>query len=182
MWLFRKFISLYYLSLFHGVAYNLFWKDAQFWSMYYYFLAFFFFCRRMEEDNLANCLNVKIHDKQLLRVPYLSNTIWPISPRKGTQIWRVSYFSPSPTFLFFQELFFVLFSLRKTHPELTSVPDFLYFVCELLPQHSHWQLVQVRAWELNQGHRAECARLNHQTTGLAPFPGVFWKINNKKQE
>ena len=34
----------------------------------------------------------------------------------------------------------VCFLLRKISPELTSVPIFLHFICELLPQHG-WQLV-----------------------------------------
>ena len=47
---------------------------------------------------------------------------------------------------------FIYFWLRKICPELTSVPILLYFVCGLVPQHGHHQVVYVHTRELNPSH------------------------------
>ena len=74
-----------------------------------------------------------------------------------------SFLKTESRLLFYADLggFLCLFVclLRTIHPELTSVPVFVYFVCGSLPQHGHRQVMYVHAWELNPG----CQSRAHQT-------------------
>ena len=55
----------------------------------------------------------------------------------------------------------VLFWLRKFRSELTSTANLPLFICELLPQHGHWQWCKsvLKNWTLVP--KAERAELNH---------------------
>ena len=64
--------------------------------------------------------------------------------------------------------------LRKIHPELTSVPIFLYFVCGSPPQHSHQVVVLVCTREPNPG--CQSGALGILTTrpwGWPPFEDFY---------
>ena len=69
-----------------------------------------------------------------------------------------------------QLMFFGFFFVRKTGPELRSVPIFLYFMWDAAKVwlDERWE---VRAWDPGRqtpGHRSREHKLNRCTTGLAP--------------
>ena len=74
--------------------------------------------------------------------------------------------------------------MRKTDPELTSVPIFLYFVCGMPPHHGLTHRMEVCAWDLNPqtlGHQSRACELNHYATRPAPILEcqLLYKIVNK---
>ena len=65
----------------------------------------------------------------------------------------------------------LLFLLRKTGPELTSVPIFLYFICGMPTTAWLAKQCHVPTWDPNRwtpGHRRGRCELNHCATGPAP--------------
>ena len=70
-----------------------------------------------------------------------------------------------------------LFSLRKTGPELTSMPIFLYFVCGTPTTGWCVKRCHVRTRDLNQwtpGSRSRTCALKRCATGLVPLTGLWW--------
>ena len=76
----------------------------------------------------------------------------------------------------FLSLSLSFFCVRKSGPELTSGPIFLYFVCGTLPQHGLTSNVWVRAWDPNPwtlGCWSGVRKLNHYAPRPAPLSLAF---------
>ena len=67
---------------------------------------------------------------------------------------------------------------KKTGPELTSVPIFLYFVCGMLPQHGLVSGVYVCTWDANpcpwKPWAAKVEHTNLTTTPLGQPPSIIF--------
>ena len=83
----------------------------------------------------------------------------------------------------------VLFLLRKTGPELTSMPIFLYFICGTPTTGWLANQCHVCTWDLNRwtpGHQSGTCTLNRCATGPAPLFPISYQLcficNNRLQQ
>ena len=74
-------------------------------------------------------------------------------------------------------IYIIFLSLRKSHPELTSVAMFLYFVCGVPPQHGLMNSVSVRTWDGTCKRWATEAEHVNLTTMPVGWPH-WWRLFN----